>query len=86
MPGNPQNPGNQEQILQKSMIILTSAYYFTQKVECFGPVKLFRLIISISIDDISLKREGGRFQRRRNSSTTFQNDFKPPTGYRRVVE
>ena len=30
------------------MLILTSAYYSTQKVEHFGPVKLFRLIISIS--------------------------------------
>ena len=51
IPGNPQNPGNQEHILQKSMLTLTSEYYSSQKVEYFGSVKRFRLIISISKDD-----------------------------------
>ena len=36
-------------MLQKSMLILTSAYYSTQKMKFFGPVKLFRLKISILI-------------------------------------
>ena len=46
IPGNTQNPGNQEHILQKSMLTLTNEYDSRQKVEYFGSVKRLRLIIS----------------------------------------
>ena len=50
IPGNPQNPGNEEDLLQKCMLELTIAYHHTQKEDYFGSLQLSRLIISILTD------------------------------------
>ena len=50
MPGNPQNPGNQEHILQKSMLTLISEYYSSKKKGIFWFSETFQA------DNLNFKR------------------------------